>query len=369
MIFYPLMMIGLLGWSLTTQAFTTTTSTHAKQQIERIAEQIQVTRKELNQNKTLRETHYHQLAETEKKISENIRQQLDIRQQSQQTQQTIQRNTSEQQHLRKQLTQMQRSLTQLVRIRYQLSPANPWQWLLKQDSAKKVTRHLAYHHFLLKANLARLQSIQKIQTELARTTSVLQKAQADRNYLQKQLITRENNLQVLKARQALLLSETNKQIENKQQLLAEYRQDQARLNRLFNHLSTTMGQTIHHLKSPQLNPAFVNPLTNPATHSEPLKQGLIFYAPEGEPVKAVLSGKVIFSDWLNGYGLLLIIDHGHGLMSLYAHNQSLFKSLGADVQGGESIASVGHTGGLAKNGLYFELRRHGKSIPPGEWIA
>jgi septal ring factor EnvC (AmiA/AmiB activator) len=96
---------------------------------------------------------------------------------------------------------------------------------------------------------------------------------------------------------------------------------------------------------------------------------MFFLAQEGAPVTAVLPGKVVFSDWLNGYGLLLIIDHGQGMMSLYAHNESLFKSKGTLVKPGEQIATVGHTGGIRENGLYFELRSRGKVIPPRQWLA
>ena len=86
-------------------------------------------------------------------------------------------------------------------------------------------------------------------------------------------------------------------------------------------------------------------------------------------MNAVYSGKVVFSDWLKGYGLLLIIDHGQGFMTLYAHNQTLFKQKGDTVTQGIQIASVGHTGGLKQNGLYFEIRQYGKAIPPLKWLG
>lgn len=100
-----------------------------------------------------------------------------------------------------------------------------------------------------------------------------------------------------------------------------------------------------------------------------MNQGLIFFANEGMPVNAVSTGKVVFSDWLKGYGLLLIIDHGQGFMTLYAHNQSLFKQKGDNVQRGEQIATVGHSGGIKQNGLYFEIRQRGKAVPPLKWLT
>jgi septal ring factor EnvC (AmiA/AmiB activator) len=102
---------------------------------------------------------------------------------------------------------------------------------------------------------------------------------------------------------------------------------------------------------------------------EKMNQGVTFFADEGAEVTAVYPGKVVFSDWLRGYGLLLIVDHGNGFMTLYAHNQSLFKNKGQWVSQNEHIANVGHSGGIKQNGLYFEIRLQGKAISPLGWIA
>jgi septal ring factor EnvC (AmiA/AmiB activator) len=95
----------------------------------------------------------------------------------------------------------------------------------------------------------------------------------------------------------------------------------------------------------------------------------MLFAGEGDAVTAVLPGKIVFTDWLKGYGYLLIIDHGHGLMTLYAHNKTLLKHKGDIVTQGEKIASVGHSGTIKKNGLYFEVRRQGKATSPLAWLA
>lgn len=91
-------------------------------------------------------------------------------------------------------------------------------------------------------------------------------------------------------------------------------------------------------------------------------------AKEGTQVHAVFPGRVVFSDWLRGVGLLIIIDHGQGYMSLYGNNQVLYKSTGDSVQAGEQISRVGQSGGLMEPGLYFELRKDGKALDPHRWI-
>ena len=89
----------------------------------------------------------------------------------------------------------------------------------------------------------------------------------------------------------------------------------------------------------------------------------------GQPVRAVAAGKIIFSRWLAGYGLLIIVDHGHGYMSLYGRNSSLLKTVGNTVNKGEIIAESGQTGGYNKPGLYFAIRHDGKSINPARWCS
>jgi murein hydrolase activator len=90
-------------------------------------------------------------------------------------------------------------------------------------------------------------------------------------------------------------------------------------------------------------------------------------APEGREVRAIHHGRVAFADWLRGFGLLLIIDHGDGYMSLYGHNQSLFKETGEWVEPGEVIAQVGNSGGRARSGIYFGIRHNGAPENPIKW--
>ncbi len=97
-------------------------------------------------------------------------------------------------------------------------------------------------------------------------------------------------------------------------------------------------------------------------------QGVAFLAPPGAEVRAVAGGRVVFADWLRGFGLLAIIDHGHEQMSLYGYADALYKSLGDRVESGEAIASAGQSGGQLEAGLYFEIRQRGKPVDPLAWL-
>ena len=97
--------------------------------------------------------------------------------------------------------------------------------------------------------------------------------------------------------------------------------------------------------------------------------GVLIAAAAGTPVKAVADGTVVFADWMTGYGMILIIDHGNGYMSLYAHNDGLLRDAGDAVKRGDPVASVGSSGGQDRPGLYFELRRNGQPVDPGSWLS
>lgn len=101
----------------------------------------------------------------------------------------------------------------------------------------------------------------------------------------------------------------------------------------------------------------------------PSWKGLFIRTAEGAEIKAVASGKVIFAEWLRGFGNLLIIDHGGQYMTIYGNNQSLFKHAGDAVRGGDVIASAGNTGGNEKSGLYFEMRHQGRAFDPSAWVT
>ena len=97
-------------------------------------------------------------------------------------------------------------------------------------------------------------------------------------------------------------------------------------------------------------------------------KGVLIGAPKGSTVTAVADGTMVFSDWMTGYGMILIVDHGNGYMSLYAHNDTLLRDAGASIKRGEAVAKVGSSGGQGVPALYFELRRNGQPVDPSSWL-
>lgn len=97
-------------------------------------------------------------------------------------------------------------------------------------------------------------------------------------------------------------------------------------------------------------------------------KGVFIRAPEGQPVRAIAPGQVVYADWMRGFGNLLIVDHGEAYLSIYANNESLLKQVGDAVSAGDAIATTGASGGNEESGLYFELRHLGKAFDPLRWV-
>jgi len=98
-------------------------------------------------------------------------------------------------------------------------------------------------------------------------------------------------------------------------------------------------------------------------------KGLLILAPEGEEVRAVADGRVVFAEWMRGFGNLLILDHGEGYLTIYGNNESVLRQVGDAVHAGDVVATVGATGGAQSSGLYFEMRYQGKPFDPLSWVS
>lgn len=309
-----------------------------------------------------------ELADTEKKISLSVH---ELR--------TIQQNLSDKQHqiselekqvavLIEQLQAQQALLAKHLRARYLMGEYQPLKWLLNQDDPTATSRLLTFYQYVVKSRQQIIIRVQNTQHHLTLNQDKLKQEAIEQQRLQQDVNRRQHKLEQEKLYSTAIIQTLNKDIQSQQQTLKEYRQNKENLSHL---LKTLIQQSIAQTQRPftTARTKLPKPINVSGNSLQKVNQGLVFYAREGTPVAAVYSGKVVFSDWLRGYGLLLIIDHGQGFMTLYAHNQSLFKRKGEPVAQGEQIATVGHSGGLKQNGLYFEIRRRGKAIPPLAWLS
>lgn len=272
------------------------------------------------------------------------------------------------QELKKQLHAQQQVLANQLRALYQIGEYQPMKWLLNQDDPYKISRILTYYQYIIQSRQQLMERIDNTQQNLSSQEEKLHKELTANQQLKNELSQHQQQLQQNKGYHSALIQSLNQYIQNKENTLQEARKNKDNLTLLLKSLSQ---QSDAKVTKPfrQLQKKLPHPVQTSQHALRKMHQGVTFFAEEGTVVTAVYPGKVVFSDWLKGYGLLLIIDHGQGFMTLYAHNQSLYKNKGERVKQNEQIARVGHSGGIKQNGLYFEIRLRGKAIPPLSWLS
>jgi septal ring factor EnvC (AmiA/AmiB activator) len=311
----------------------------------------------------------HELAGTEKQISKGIRNLRQIQMNMVSKQQKIQVLEQNLIELNKELNAQQRLLADHIRTRYKMGEYEPLKWLINQDSPYAVSRLLTLYQYLIQSRQKVIERIDATTHEITVNQNALKIELAEQQQLENELNNHQAQLEQNKRYHTAVLQSLDNEIQTKEHTLEEFERNKANLTRLSAYLAAQSNRIQADKPFTQMRHKLPRPVNAQRNAFQPMNQGVTFFAAEGAAVTAVYPGKVVFSDWLNGYGLLLIIDHGQGFMTLYAHNQSLFKSKGSTVLQGEQIATVGHSGGLKQNGLYFEVRNRGKAISPLEWLS
>lgn len=309
-----------------------------------------------------------ELASTEKQISEDLRKLRQIRIDLQNKEHKIAELQHKDDQLSTELLSQQQQLAHHVKARYLMGEYQPLKWLVNQDDPYRYSRILTYYQYLIRSRQQLITTIDHTKNDLSQNREILDKELIANKNLQNQVNQHQSKLTEFKSYHTELIKSLDNQIQSNQQTLIDFQKDKDNLSRLLTSLSQ---QSVIQSSKPFLQMRKRLPLPVQTEHRsfKTMNQGVTFFADEGAIVTAVHPGKVVFSDWLKGYGLLLIIDHGQGFMTLYANNQSLFKRKGQMVNQNEQVASVGHSGGIKQNGLYFEIRLRGKAIPPLTWLS
>ncbi len=248
--------------------------------------------------------------------------------------------------------------------------------LLGDGDPNQTARDFQYYGYIardraawlnrLRANLAQMNML----TEQARIKS------QEINELQRDELGQRKHLEQDQRARQEVLTRISHQLRAQNREIGRLQHNETRLSQLVDRLGRMVGQLntspFESLKGKLLLPV-KGKVTNKFGARRPdgtmLWKGWFLRAPRGQAVRAVAAGRVVYADWLRGFGNLLIIDHGKGYMSLYGNNETLYKQVGQTLHGGDVIASVGDSGGNENSGLYFELRHEGNPLDPRKWIA
>ena len=296
-------------------------------------------------------------------------------------------------------------LAALLRAAYTVGDDAPLKLMLAQDKVADANRLLAYHRYLQRE---RVQKISALSAELAEVQQV-----------EARILATRRDLDDARSRQAAQLAEVNRDRSERATLVAQLDRkvqdqrgreqrlgrDAKALQKVLDQLRAAAARAERERREAAARAARgaeaakregkpVPPPPKPYANATPIQvgglgwplsgslvarfggtlpdgrrsSGLLIAAAAGTPVRAVADGRVVFAEWMSGYGLICIVDHGNGSMSLYAYNDALLRNVGDDVRRGDPVASVGNSGGQGRPALYFELRRNGSPVDPAAWL-
>jgi murein hydrolase activator len=264
-----------------------------------------------------------------------------------------------------------------LRAAYLIGQEEPLKLLLNQKDPARAGRMFVYYSYFGRARAQEIHSIEDNVARLEQLDTDLAAEDTKLAELEKQHRAQLTEVEQARAHRTVVLANLEQESHTRAQNLEKLRSQQAGLEKLLRELREAME------KYPvQGNDAFAHlrgklgwPVTGHVvarfgeTRAGGVKwDGVLVATERGAPVRAVYQGRIIYADWLPGLGLLTIVDHGDGYMSLYGHNERLYKAVGERVAAGDAIASAGDSGGSSRPELYFEIRKGGKPVDPRPWF-
>lgn len=290
------------------------------------------------------------------------------------TQKKIASLQQEKQQLTAQKNTQERLLAQQLRSAYTTGQHDYLKLLLNQEQSDKIQRTISYYQYLNKARINEIERFEITITQLIAVTNQHQQQVEQLNALKISQQKQRQRLSNNKASRNNTLASLSKELLSSTQQLNRLKAEEANLTAALQKLTALIQAEIDLTGLSKLKRKLSWPVKGRLLHSFGSRKqgylkwkGVLLGASIGKQVKTIHNGTVLFSDWLKGYGLLVVIDHGNGYMSLYAHNQTLLKSVGDRVETGEPIALVGQSGGQDRPGLYFEIRHQGNALNPKIW--
>ncbi len=278
---------------------------------------------------------------------------------------------------RQALARQRDALADQIRAAYAMGREQRLKILLNQQDPAMVSRMLVYYDYLNRARSARIAQVRTLLDQLEQTRRVVEEETRRLAALREREQEEQRRLEAIRGQRERVLAALEQDLQDKGQRLQAMKQDAERLRALVEQLQQQMEELPQVAADKPLK-ALKGRLPWPLKGRLAARfggrkagnlrwDGVMIAAPEGREVKAVHRGRIAFADWLRGYGLLLIIDHGDGYMTLYGNNQSLYRETGEWVEAGEPVARAGSSGGRRDSGIYFGIRVRGKAVDPRKW--
>jgi murein hydrolase activator len=386
----------------------------SKQNLNDVQQRLEALKKELDNSQEAHKDAADALKESEVAISAANKKLFEINQKQQQNKKTLTQLKSDSISTNQALAEQQKLLSSQLYQQYIHGQQSYIQMILQSENPSDIARDVEYFSYVAKARASLINKMQGNLNKISKLNDATASALKEVADLKQKQVDEKRALESQKQAKSKVVSNLSQQIAAQRSEIKKLTRDEKRLSELVERLAKIIPPTPKKAR-PKREPATTTNPTETTTINRPPKEllanntepslefsgasfaalkgklrlpvrgdvmnrfgssredsgiswkGLFIKANEGAEVKSVATGRVVFADWLRGFGNLIILDHGDGYMSLYGNNQAVLKQVGDSVRAGDVIASVGNSGGNQTNGLYYELRSQSRPFDPLSW--
>ena len=360
------------------------TSVSESKDLENIKHLIEQTQAQLNKNLASSDRLQQQLKLAELQIAQTATMLNQTDNKLKYTRSELTKLTTEKNTIQIQITNQQSALASQLKSAYMAGDYDFAKMIFNQDEAGKFERVLTYYQYLNKARQAQIENFRGLVKALETVQAELDSQELQLTGLLKQQSTQSSQLRNQQQKRFDTFKALEQQIRSDQARVEQLQQQENDLLTVIEQAEIAAQQALDKADKSDIEllglmgkerqlivPASGNiqRLFGKRRQGQVRWKGIVINGKSGAPVSAVADGVVLYADWLKGFGLVTIVDHGKGYMSVYGRNQALLKNVGDLVRAGETISLVGTSGGQARAGLYFEIRLKGKALNPSTWLS
>lgn len=386
----------------------------SKQNLNDVQQRLEALKKELDNSQEAHKDAADALKESELAISAANKKLFEINQKQQKNKKTLTQLKSDSISTNQALAQQQKLLSSQLYKQYIHGQQSYIQMILQSENPNEIARDVEYFSYIAKARASLINKMQGNLNKIRKLNDATASALKEVADLKQKQVDEKRALENQKQEKSKVVSSLSQQIAAQRTEIKKLTRDEKRLSELVKRLARIIPPTPKKAR-PKREPATTTTTAETPTNNKPTKEvlanttepsqefsgasfaalkgklrlpvrgdvtnrfgssredsgiswkGLFIRANEGAEVKSVATGRVVFADWLRGFGNLIILDHGNGYMSLYGNNQAVLKQVGDNVRAGDVIASVGNSGGNQTNGVYYELRSQSRPFDPLSW--
>jgi len=363
-----------------------------QEELENLRQRISALQQDFDKTNESKSEAADALRESERNISNSNRKLNELAQQQNTANRDLEQLQQQSEQLNKEMQNEQALLGKLLYQQYLGGKQEYLKLLLNNHDPNQLARELQYYDYIARNRASWVKSLRGKLTKVQAVSEQTRQKSKEIAALQAEANSQRHHLESEKHSRQQTLAKFATQLKQQRREIGRLQRDENRLSHLVEKISKMLarpsitnqarndklpdntydGKPFEMLKGKLALPVrgnISNRFGTPRPDSTVLWKGLFIRAVANQPVKSVAAGRVVYADWLRGFGNLLIIDHGNGYMSLYGNNETLYKQVGDILRGGDTVSSVGNSGGNEESGLYFELRHEGNPLDPVKWIA